>query len=532
MSNVKLTSNPQHTFSYDEWPYESYPYSQSAPEHLATLAKLFGMNPADHKTSRILELGSSAGWNIIPHAMNNPKAEYVGVDLSKVEIDEAKKHVKELGLKNITFHEMSISDIDESFGKFDYIICHGIISWVPEDVRKRIFEVTRDNLTTNGIAYISYNTKPGWNMVNNIRDMMLYHSKLFPNVQDKVAQGRLVLDFIVETLEGTKNPYAESLQNEAKIIKNQSDHYLRHDHLSDINNQFYFHDFMDQAAKCDLQYLADTSVASMFIGNMPKRVVEKLQSIQDIVRTEQYMDFINNRRFRSTLLCHKSAQINRNLDPNDIKKFNMNFNVQAEKPIADVDLKNSLESLQFYYQQNKDNNISTSSPAMKAILYTFAESQEPVNFDDLVKNANKKLGGERSEEITQELLNNAMRLVLQGYIELTIKDPIKYKKHKNPKISKIARYQAKNTNVQWIVNHHHKPIGINLFEKCAIPYMDGTNTKDQILEEIVKCVENKIFTINQNGKAIDDPEEIKKQLTKLLDDLLNSIEIRAISSLD
>ena len=99
----------------------------------------------------------------------------VGIDLSKVQIDAGLANIKALGLKNIELKHCSITDIDESFGKFDYIICHGVFSWVPEFVREKILEISNKNLIENGIAYISYNTLPGWNMVRTIREMMAYH---------------------------------------------------------------------------------------------------------------------------------------------------------------------------------------------------------------------------------------------------------------------------------------------------------------------------------------------------------------------
>ena len=135
------------------------------------------MTPPKIETSRVLELGCASGGNLIPHAVNYPKGQYVGVDLSKTQIDSGLEQVKSLGLKNIELKCCSITDIDESFGKFDYIICHGVISWVPDFVRDKIFEISSKNLSKNGIAYISYNTLPGWNMVRSIRDMMLYHAK-------------------------------------------------------------------------------------------------------------------------------------------------------------------------------------------------------------------------------------------------------------------------------------------------------------------------------------------------------------------
>jgi 2-polyprenyl-3-methyl-5-hydroxy-6-metoxy-1,4-benzoquinol methylase len=165
--------------TYDEVPYQSYPYSVSQPENLKTIGLLFGMNAPEVETARVLELGCAEGGNLIPIAARYPKASFVGVDLSKVQIDAGNVHIKSLGLKNIEHKNCSITDIDEKFGKFDYIVCHGVISWVPDFVRKKILEVSSQNLSENGIAYISYNTLPGWNMIRTIRDMMLYHSKNF-----------------------------------------------------------------------------------------------------------------------------------------------------------------------------------------------------------------------------------------------------------------------------------------------------------------------------------------------------------------
>ncbi len=368
--------------TYDEIPYESYPYALTNPYHLSTLATLFGVNAPEVENAKILELGCAAGGNLIPHAVLYPKAYFVGVDLSKVQIDEANKNVKALGLKNIEFHHCSITDINDSFGKFDYIICHGVISWVPKTVRDKIFEVCNKNLSPNGIAYISYNTLPGWNMVRTIRDMMMYHSSSFANVRDRIAQSRLLLEFVKDSLENSKTPYAEALKTEAGLLAKQTDHYLRHDHLEEENAQFYFHEFMNEARKHNLQYLADCNLSTMYLGNMPPKVVEQLKAVNDIVRTEQYMDFITNRRFRTTLLCHSDVKINRNINNDDITKFNIIFNIVPEKPLKEVDLNNASENLKFFLNGNQDSNLTTSSPYMKAILYTFSENlNNPLSFE-------------------------------------------------------------------------------------------------------------------------------------------------------
>ena len=226
-------TDKQSNNSYDAVPYVSYPFPQSSPEKLATLGTLFGMNTPSIANARVLELGCAEGGNIIPHALNNPKGEYVGVDLSEKQINSGQKHINALKLKNIDLKHCSIMDIDDSYGKFDYIICHGVFSWVSDEVQKKILEISKKNLSENGIAYISYNTLPGWNMVRTIRDMMLYHSKGFEKEEEKVQQSRALLSFAKESLEGTDTPYAKFLTQEADMLANQGDHYLRHDHLED-----------------------------------------------------------------------------------------------------------------------------------------------------------------------------------------------------------------------------------------------------------------------------------------------------------
>lgn len=515
--------------TYDEVPYESYPYALTNPYHLNTLATLFGVNAPSIETAKILELGCAAGGNLIPHAVLYPKAHFVGVDLSKVQIDEANKNVKELGLKNIKFYHCSITDINDSSDKFDYIICHSVISWVQKNVRDKIFEICNKNLSPNGIAYISYNTLPGWNMVRTIRDMMLYHSGSFENIRDKIAQSRLLLEFVKDSLENSKTPYAEVLKTEAGLLAKQADHYLCHDHLEEENAQFYFHEFINEARKHNLQYLADCNLSTMYLGNMPPKVIEQLKVVNDIVRTEQYMDFITNRRFRATLLCHSDVKINRNINNEDIMKFNMIFNVIPEKPLKEVDLNNSSESLKFFLNGNTDNNLTTSSPYMKAILYSFSENlNNPISFEKITEEANKKLHNTKLNEIKAELLGNAMKLVLQGYISITTQ------KHRNPpeldkpKATKLAIYQASHAPYMWVTNLKHEPIGINFFEKFAIRYMDGKHDKKAIIDAVMDHITKGEINLSKDGHKIEDKDVIRKELENLFTPMINKFVSNAL----
>ncbi len=184
--------------TYDEVPYASLPFPDTHPDRLATVARLFGLNPPDISHCRVLELGCASGGNIMPMAELLPDSTFVGIDLSRRQIDAGQEQLKELNLSNVELRHASILDVDDSYGKFDYIICHGVYSWVPDTVQDKILAVCKQNLNPTGIAYISYNTLPGWHMRGMVRDMMRYHAGRFDDARSRIGQARALLDFLVK----------------------------------------------------------------------------------------------------------------------------------------------------------------------------------------------------------------------------------------------------------------------------------------------------------------------------------------------
>jgi SAM-dependent methyltransferase len=182
--------------SYDEVPYDSYPFPQTHPDRLATIATLLGLQPAPVEHCRALELGCAAGGNLIPMALTLPDSTFLGIDLSARQIDDGRQTVAALGLTNIELRQLSILDVDASFGRFDYLICHGVFSWVPAAVQEKILAICAAHLAPHGVAYISYNTYPGWHLRGMIRDMMLYHAQQFREPAVRVRQARNLLDFL------------------------------------------------------------------------------------------------------------------------------------------------------------------------------------------------------------------------------------------------------------------------------------------------------------------------------------------------
>ena len=298
--------------TYNELLYKSNPFTYTVPALLEAQGKLFGLTPKDSRKARILELGSSFGGNIITQALYNPEAEFVGIDLTAEQVKKGNEVIKKIGLKNIKLIEKNILDINEDFGKFDYIIVHGVFSWVPDIVKEKIIKICNENLTEEGIAYISYNTYPGWKEADKIREMMLYANKYFPEVSqgDKVQRGKAFISIVAEQMK----IYTDVAEKKGDFIKqiegilNMQDYYVGHEQLENINDPMYLHEFVDMLRKENLQYISDVGLRLSIASVYNDSTIEKLQQLSqgDPVIKEQCLDYILDTKFRRALICKNS----------------------------------------------------------------------------------------------------------------------------------------------------------------------------------------------------------------------------------
>ncbi|MBV8329248.1 MAG: class I SAM-dependent methyltransferase, partial [Verrucomicrobia bacterium] len=141
------------TTLYDEVLYPAAVFPQTHPNRLATVAYLRGVNPAPVNRCRVLELACGVGANLTPMACHLPESEFIGIDLAQRPITSGKAFINELGLRNIQLHAMDIRNANrDRFGTFDFIVAHGVYSWVAQPVRERILAICSEMLNPHGVA--------------------------------------------------------------------------------------------------------------------------------------------------------------------------------------------------------------------------------------------------------------------------------------------------------------------------------------------------------------------------------------------
>lgn len=508
--------------SYDIVPYESYPYPVTHPTHMQTIATLFGLDSAKMEKARVLELGCAGGGNLMSLAMDYPKAEFYGIDLSKEQIDQGEEHRKALKIKNLKLEQMDIAKFSQDKGQFDYIICHGVFSWVPDPVRDKILEICSKHLSENGLAIISYNCLPGWAAVRSVRDMLLFHTARFENPDDKVKQARLLLQFLSENTP-KDSPYKSILDHEKAILGRTNKDYILHEYLEEVNNQYYFHEFMSLANDHNLQYVADSNVSTMFTGNMPKGAAEKLSAVNNIIEQEQYMDYIRNRRFRYSILTHKDRDVTRNIDASVIYDLYVISHFEAEEAVANDNKKVAFRN------PGQKNPITISDPGTKAVFQKMGEHKgQPVKLDAIIKEVAKDY---KLDESTLKIAmqTNIIRLVLSGYIKLA-SEPVRWvtSVSEKPAVYELARYQGGLPNQSWVTNTERRRIRINQMTGKILSLADGTKTVPDLVKELQNYVSDNEMKVMSNGKEVTDKKEIEKTITNIVSNTLRDASGKAL----
>jgi SAM-dependent methyltransferase len=300
---------------YNAVRYPTYAQSQTHPDHLATLATIFGLSPAPARRCRMLDIGCGTGGNLIAIATGLPESEFVGVDLAGEPIAEGQRIISQLGLRNIELRAMDLMDFGPEFGTFDYIIAYGVFTWVPDFVRRKMFEIAAAQLSPHGVAMFSYNTFPGFHLRRIVRDMLRYEIAGIEDPRKAIDQANWLMQFLMDA-EPAADTYDTCLRKELETTMQRPPGGLFHDELAEGTTAFYFHEVAGMAREHSLQYLAEAEFFMMQPHLRGEKTEETLRRFEgDVIRREQYLDFLRGRRFRQTLFCRGELPIEREVKP-------------------------------------------------------------------------------------------------------------------------------------------------------------------------------------------------------------------------
>lgn len=311
--NTQMANEEMQQTIYKELGYKSYPFPFTTPAYLEAYGTLVGLKPPTAKTARVLELGATYGGNIISQAAHNPEATFVGIELSQDQVEKGNKIIGDAKLDNVSLVQGDILNFDESMGTFDYIIAHGFYSWISDEMKDKLLDIISNHLADNGIAYVSYNTYPGWHTMEEVRQLMLFANRGHDESthKEKVLRGKTVGSLVgaqilnYDNLKERNSKFLGALRS----VMQKDDYYVGHDHLEPHNDPCYLYQFNDHLKANNLAYVGDADLTLSMVRTYDESIADKLDQLAPNSQAdqEQYLDFMLDTTFRKSIICKANA---------------------------------------------------------------------------------------------------------------------------------------------------------------------------------------------------------------------------------
>jgi SAM-dependent methyltransferase len=453
--------------SYDELPYDSLPLPETQPDFLAAVARLHGFEAPDPSRARILELGCAQGGNLIPLAWRWPESECVGVELSRVQAEAGAAFIRRLGLANVRILHGDLAALPQDLGEFDYIVAHGVFSWVPPAVQRALLEVCRRHLSAQGIAYISFNVAAGWEKLRPLRQALLERTAPDLPAPERHRQALAVLDAL-------QSEWSDpALLKEIAYLKTAAPSYLFHEYLAEFNAPMAFGDFAAQLESHGLRYVGEAGPRSAVVeledawGLAPQGMAGRWMD------AEVALDAALATRFRRALVSRDDAEFAQPPRADRLASLAFYADLASDE---DIDLEDATEQR---FVNPAGNTFPVAQPAMKAAAMALSAAYPgALAYRELLATARQVLAEfGAAANVDEDSLREALfQLVVSHgvmptvWLAATAGEP-----GERPCAHALARLQAASSN--WVVSGaRHVAMDLDQPGRKLLTMLDGSRT--------------------------------------------------------
>ena len=466
--------------------YPGGAWEHSHPDRIAANARMYGLDTTPVERCRVLELGCGAGGNLIPMAYGLPEARFVGIELASRPVEHGRRLATSLELSNIDLLQRDIQDLPADLGEFDYIIAHGVYSWVAGPERDALMSAFARHLAPAGIAYLNFNAYPGGHLRALARDMMRFrlaaHDEPSAHVEDALRYLRLVARAQPE--EAT---YRRILEEEIGRLERNPVSVLLHDDLLPAQQAFHFRHVVEHAVRHGLEYLCEARPADVHPHRYPEPVRAALRRFGgDRVSREQCFDFLVCQAYRSSLFYRKGMSLAPLADIDGMQGLRAASSLLPAK--GAVDLTDGI-AMNFRAPDGATTRIDDS--AAKAALGILAEHwPASVAVEPLLRGARRRAGrdGRPTRLEQREFASFLVSHHALGFVDLhTWEPPMTVTVSDRPVASALAR--AEIARGARVTSLRHRQVEIDDFiAAAALACLDGTRDRGSILAAVRHAV--------------------------------------------
>ena len=273
-------------------------FSELNPHMIRCTALMRGFRVPDSTHFTYCELGCGTGHSLLLYAAANPHARCIGIDLSEEHINYAKQRAQKLGITNCEFICADLTELN-ALPECDYIVMHGLYTWVQESVQEAIHRLIESSITENGLVLVSYNAYPGWHVYEPLLKMFReYSMHLSDDPFYNAEQGLGFLQWMHEQ----QIEYMRAVPSTGTFIEELTKHDLRyiiHEYYADYWSPLWFKEMNQKMEESDLTFAGQVPFY-LNIGAiaLPEGFEDILAIGEDVTQFEMYKDFIRNTMFR------------------------------------------------------------------------------------------------------------------------------------------------------------------------------------------------------------------------------------------
>jgi SAM-dependent methyltransferase len=498
---------------YDRIEYPGRPYLQTHPASIAAYGRMLGLSPAAAERCRVLELGCGDGTNLLGMAAALPESSFVGVDLSGNAVRAGAELANESRLTNIRLFQADFAQLDPALGRFDYVIAHGVYSWVPEQARAQLLAAIARHLAPDGLAFVSYATYPVAHLRETVLEIMQYHTRSGGEPMLRVARAVEFVRF-VRAAQGS-SAYGAILEQELARLGRGDWRYVIHDDFADHHHPVYFREFAAEAATNGLAFTTEIPLGPWpSAGAFPSSIRKALEGFAegDVTAREQYVDLLRGTAFRQSLLCHVPSRAQAEGHEERLMSLLVRSDLQPQSPRPDIPSRAKER-----FVTRLGDSVEADEPLIKAIFLTLGNARlMTLPVAEVVARAESLAGlkpaegearAERVRAVAGMLLNAASRRLVT-----ILASPARFasKASDRPAASALVRAQARRGEI--VTNLRHEPIQLDSRVHPLVLRADGSLTQAELRTQLAQA--------KSDGKPHVEPEIFERILQHGIDQAL------------
>ncbi|MBT9567189.1 MAG: methyltransferase domain-containing protein [Thiobacillus sp.] len=485
--------------SYDALPYESLPMAETQPDVLAAIARLHGFEAPDPRQARILEIGCAEGGNLIPLAWRWPEAHCVGVELSREQAATGNRFIAALGLANVTIAHADLVALPADLGEFDYIIAHGVFSWVPPAVQEALLRVCQTHLSPRGLAYLSFNVEAGWKPLLGLREALLAGTDAKLAAPARCAAARSMLGTLAAS------SAAPEFADEIAFLLKASPSYFFHEYLDACNSPLRFEDFVSRIDDHALRYVGEAS---------PRHAIAALEDTWGLapegmqgrwMDAEAALDDAYAIRFRRALLARGDAACAQPASASalDTLAFYADLGSAEEIDFEHADPQ--------WFSTPAGARIPVAEPVMKAAVMILTEAYPAaLPYAELLQSARTLMSeyGVATDAATEQGFRDALfqLVIAHGVMPTVIAGGQTMPPSAQPRAHALARQQAASQT--WAVTGgRHLALDLDAAARHLLGLLDGTRSRATLAQLMLAALSDA-----GAARSLDEVEQLTDQL--------------------